>query len=29
LGLTDAVALAHWPETAEVFAAIARPKLSS
>jgi dATP pyrophosphohydrolase len=29
LGLTDAVAVAHWPETAEVFAAIARPKLSS
>jgi 8-oxo-dGTP pyrophosphatase MutT (NUDIX family) len=29
LGLTDAVALAHWPETAELFAAIARLKLAS
>jgi dATP pyrophosphohydrolase len=29
LSLTDAIELAHWPETAEVFAAIARPKHSS
>lgn len=28
LSLADAIALAHWPETAEVFAAIARPKPS-
>ena len=29
LSLTDAIAIAHWPETAEVLAAIAKPKLSS
>lgn len=29
LSLADAIAIAHWPETAEVLAAIAKPKLSS
>jgi 8-oxo-dGTP pyrophosphatase MutT (NUDIX family) len=29
LNLADAIALAHWPETAEIFVAIARPKLAS
>jgi dATP pyrophosphohydrolase len=29
LSLADAIALAHWPETGEVFAAIARAKLPS
>jgi 8-oxo-dGTP pyrophosphatase MutT (NUDIX family) len=27
--LADAIALAHWPETAEVLAATARPRLTS
>jgi dATP pyrophosphohydrolase len=29
LSLADALALAHWPETAEILAAIARPKIAS
>jgi 8-oxo-dGTP pyrophosphatase MutT (NUDIX family) len=29
LSLADAIALAHWPETGEIFAAIARTKLAS
>jgi 8-oxo-dGTP diphosphatase len=29
LSLEDAIALAHWPETAEVFAAMARAKLTT
>ena len=29
VSLADAIALAHWPETAAVLAAIARPKISS
>jgi 8-oxo-dGTP pyrophosphatase MutT (NUDIX family) len=29
LSLADAIALAHWPETGEAFAAIARMKLAS
>ena len=29
LSLADAIALSHWPETGEVFAAIARAKLPS
>jgi 8-oxo-dGTP pyrophosphatase MutT (NUDIX family) len=29
LAPTEAIAIAHWPETKEVLAAIARPKLSS
>ena len=29
LSLADAIALAHWPETGEVLAAIARPKLTT
>jgi hypothetical protein len=29
LALADAIALSHWPETAELFAAISRPRLPS
>jgi 8-oxo-dGTP pyrophosphatase MutT (NUDIX family) len=29
LSLADAIALAHWPETAEVFAALATPKFAT
>jgi 8-oxo-dGTP pyrophosphatase MutT (NUDIX family) len=29
LSLADAMALAHWPETAEILAAIERPKIAS
>ena len=29
LSVADAIALAHWPETAEILAAIARPKIAS
>lgn len=29
LSLADAIALAHWPETAEVLAAIAKPKFKT
>ena len=29
LSLADAIALVHWPETAEVLAATAKPKLTS